>query len=794
MAELDDEWRDDPSITSRPSLRSVSRLTSSPSFRSQPRRVASDAVSLSTLDEDDFRYFGIPSTGSEWQGERTSARTTGYGQHEILSGDDDGDLGMSGGIGNGRKVPDASERALHDSDSHGNSGVTSGQVSPPTPFDGIVTEYPSPAQKNNMFAPFHRFKSRRPEDDEVLLNPDTPRSSQWLNMPAPPAYRAAVLSRRNWKWWVQPSMVMYFLFVFGVLGAVGHHLYYDSLNGKPADDQLLRLRYGVVLAFIAKAGLVTAVVVAFKQRIWYTMRNRVLSVEALDSLFAATEDFTALFNVEVYKQAKVAMLLAVFVWVTPFLLIITSTTLTVELATRVENTTCPGIKTLNLTNEEVEDWRDPTFLNAVQEVALSLWNTTIPLNETNPNFDKPEWFDYYTAPKESYVSLATLAAYDQRTLMKNGANLDICGAGWNCSYTINFTAPAYKCTNVANGVGSEVKNLGDQKPPERFTTDLLMPTGTFSYYVYAFGSEYSGAQMKNTTPGGEPTSPPPYPRDMGAWRTEPVIWFGYSTYEGKEWPPPDDNTTAGWNEAFIPHVIACENWETDYTVKFDIKGADLTTEVTNRTFIHKVIDTTWDQAKDAMDGTNDNITASPSSNYVYPHDVRAYRRVSAFHSLGWPLRYFINGTIDSRKVSLPTEWTQALQTKLIDTTRYFLPYPNATERLESLFDDMILSILSKPEFLAVVWAADPSAKSGLGKGDESTLYPCVRSQSQNVFNYHVRDLWVVYALVILLAFAGIEIGRRAVRANEGVLRDTRFSTIVAATRGPGLDGVGRTGG
>ncbi|KAI0155353.1 hypothetical protein GGR57DRAFT_95136 [Xylariaceae sp. FL1272] len=788
MAGLDEEWRDDPSITSRPSLRSVSRLTSSTSFRSQPRRAASDAVSLSTLDEDDFRYFGIPSTGSDWQGVRTSARNTSYGQPEIISGED-GDLGVSAGIAGVAKVPDPRERALHDVDSRGNSGTPLGPVSPPTPFDGIVSEYPSPAQKKTLFA---RFKTRRPEDDEIFLNPASPRTSQWLRMPAPPAYQADMLARRKWKWWFHPSMVMYFLFVFGILGAVGHHLYYNSLQGKPADDQLFRLRYGVVLAFIAKAGLVTAVVVAFKQRIWYTMRNRVLSIEALDSLFAATEDFTALFNIEVYKQAKVAMLLAAFVWVTPFLLIITSTTLTVEMATKVENTTCPGIRTLNLSNEEFENWRYPSRIDGLQEVTLSLWNSTVPYGTLNPNISKPEWFDYYTSPKESYTTLATLAAYDQKAIMKNGANLEICGAGWNCSYTINFTAPAYRCTEVASGVGSEVRSLGEQKPPKGFTTDLLLPTGNNSYYVYAFGSEYS-AQMKSVRPGGQPTTDPPYPEHMGAWRTEPVIWFGYSAFVG-EWPPPDNKQTIGFNESFVPHVVACENWETDYTVKFDIMGADQKTEVMNRTYLHKVIDTVWDQSKDANDGTTDNITAYPSSNYVYPHDLRKYRRVSAMHSLGLPLRTFINGTIDSTQVSLPTENTPALQTKLIDQSSFFLTYPDVTARLESLFDDMILSLFSKPEFLAVVWAADPSAKSGLGKGDESTLYPCTRSQSQNVFDYHVRDLWVVYALVILLGLAGIEVGRHAVRANEGVLRDTRFSTIVAATRGPGLDGVGRSSG
>jgi hypothetical protein len=110
--------------------------------------------------------------------------------------------------------------------------------------------------------------------------------------------------------------------------------------------------------------------------------------------------------------------------------------------------------------------------------------------------------------------------------------------------------------------------------------------------------------------------------------------------------------------------------------------------------------------------------------------------------------------------------------------------------LTSLFDDMLLSLFSKPQFLPVVWAADPSLKSGPQKGDGSTAYPCLRSQSANVFRYHAVDLWSVYLVAIVLAAGGVLVGRHAVLSNQGVMRDTRFSTIVAATRGPGLDGVG----
>jgi hypothetical protein len=74
------------------------------------------------------------------------------------------------------------------------------------------------------------------------------------------------------------------------------------------------LRYGVTLAYLTKASLMASVVLAFRQQIWATFRSKLLSITAVDSLFAVMEDLSAIFNLEVFQRAKVAMFLAVVVW------------------------------------------------------------------------------------------------------------------------------------------------------------------------------------------------------------------------------------------------------------------------------------------------------------------------------------------------------------------------------------------------------------------------------------------------------------------------------------------------
>lgn len=63
--------------------------------------------------------------------------------------------------------------------------------------------------------------------------------------------------------WFLPTL-MFGLLLFGFLGAVSHHLFYDSLDGKEARNQLAMIRIGTALAFFTKATLVGSVVIAYR--------------------------------------------------------------------------------------------------------------------------------------------------------------------------------------------------------------------------------------------------------------------------------------------------------------------------------------------------------------------------------------------------------------------------------------------------------------------------------------------------------------------------------------------------
>jgi hypothetical protein len=136
-----------------------------------------------------------------------------------------------------------------------------------------------------------------------------------------PDYAAAI--RRPATWWsLHSAWIMYAFLLLGSGFAIGHHQYYLSLHGTPADDQVHKMRYGTVLAFLTKASLVAAVIAAFRQRIWASSVSTPLALETLDCLTAAPNDLLAAFSPDLLRKAKIAMLMAWFSWqVTHFALL-----------------------------------------------------------------------------------------------------------------------------------------------------------------------------------------------------------------------------------------------------------------------------------------------------------------------------------------------------------------------------------------------------------------------------------------------------------------------------------------
>ncbi|KAH7164913.1 hypothetical protein DER46DRAFT_626657 [Fusarium sp. MPI-SDFR-AT-0072] len=496
----------------------------------------------------------------------------------------------------------------------------------------------------------------------------------------------------------------------------------------------MMLRYGTVIAFFAKASLGTAVTIAFHQRAWRVVR---------------------------FKTARC--------WVTPLVVILTSETLSVVVGVFEEGHSCTSVRTLNFENEEKVYWRDPQKIDDQYVMSVSLWNSTLDYGES-PSDSDVEGFDYYHSSSNQFdMLIATKTTLMGEAIVRKESGLEICGQGWNCSYVANFVAPGYKCQELASGVDSEVKKLGNVTVP--FNTSVIAPVGNRTYYAINDRGEYGDPQMSSHA-GGKPKEDPPYPDNFGAFRTEPIMWIGYANVDDLSVPQPDTPGT-----------------EVNYTAQFNYTGGAQFVDIKRREYLRKVVDTTYIPEKDPDKRLKDRTQAVPESNYIFPTDVKKCRRTAAYHSIGSGLRKYLNGTTTMPHYNVNSE---LLYTRLITPVNY-LPIKNFRQGIQSLYEDMIISIFSEPSFSVVSWAAN-GKPSGIAKGGLSTAYPCRRQRIATFFHYNMAQLLSVYAASIFLAGIGVLLWMQAY-LEEGSMRDMKPSSIIEALRASNLHVLGaRQGG
>ena len=119
-------------------------------------------------------------------------------------------------------------------------------------------------------------------------------------------------------------------FTTGVLLALGHHLFYDSLDGEetPSDDfhfggldysrQQLNIQAGTAFAFLVKAFLVLAISIAYAQVFWAALsgshERKPPILGNIDTAFSALGNVLTLFKFTAWSWSPVLLLLSILTW------------------------------------------------------------------------------------------------------------------------------------------------------------------------------------------------------------------------------------------------------------------------------------------------------------------------------------------------------------------------------------------------------------------------------------------------------------------------------------------------
>ncbi|TEY50435.1 hypothetical protein BOTCAL_0276g00160 [Botryotinia calthae] len=116
--------------------------------------------------------------------------------------------------------------------------------------------------------------------------------------------------------WQQPTFMCSML-LSGLVLAIGHHVYYNSLNGTPAGNstrQNWSIRFGTAFASLVVVCFKAVTVSALGQYFWTVVRAKGLRISDLDKLYALTSSPTGMFSFSVIKNTTLAAAIGMIFW------------------------------------------------------------------------------------------------------------------------------------------------------------------------------------------------------------------------------------------------------------------------------------------------------------------------------------------------------------------------------------------------------------------------------------------------------------------------------------------------
>ncbi|KAF2125937.1 hypothetical protein P153DRAFT_369928 [Dothidotthia symphoricarpi CBS 119687] len=646
-------------------------------------------------------------------------------------------------------------------------------ISPTSP--GNIYSKQSPPEDKSYFSPTLSIGARSP----FARRPDTlysfgsntvrPRSDSMTERLI--AHRA--MQSTQWKVHWRTPMLMTCSFVTGVMLAIAQHLLYKRLHHMEIADEekkVLYVLYGRALAYLCKVAFGTCVVLVYRQRSWRTFRSRALTVLSIDHLFDAVENPSLFGNWEVLSNAPIAVMIALVFWLIPVATIIFSPgalTFGTFLDREIVNISVPN---LDFSTESWKNYRVPNVTaDGMSQRAMIFYNTTDPAKEPH----REGWFDYYDQPSAELSRVAILLAYNSMSHPNTmqGARQAMCGGPYNCTYEQTFVGPGYQCEEVANGVNDD-KKLAELGAP--FNTSLLVPEGRYIYHANIDMGDYSRPQKNVTFQKGRAGVPDgPIPDDLGVFKSEPVLWIGYSV-NSTESLVKDSPYAVNWTHRYDPHVMRCVHHETRYTVLWNYTEPSFSATATKREFLSPVVDTNFSRFDDGLTNEDD---PQPVANFVSPRtNVQLYKKTAAYHAMGQMLRTFLRGEVGMEAPLPGPSYAQPesdiTKTRLVDKSSE--PKADLQTELEDFYTDMILSLLSLPTMLVV----------------QNDTTQVDRTRYQPSFVYVPVRLWQCYVPVIFITFLILLFGFWTIW-EDGTTFSTGFSRILVTTRNTTLDDISR---
>ncbi|KAK4225313.1 hypothetical protein QBC38DRAFT_501448 [Podospora fimiseda] len=453
--------------------------------------------------------------------------------------------------------------------------------------------------------------------------------------------------RKDYQWsvhWYLPFM-MTLLYISGVCFAIGHHLYYQSMEGENVDKSEWPIRFGIALAFLTQRCFVGATQGAYKQYTWCTLQKTSLRISTIDALFVGSTNPIGTLNLEFLKKATSQFLLAAACWLLPLAAITTPSSLTAMAISGSKP--CKNVSTIYFLKDG--DFNDDGTNVKGKENLRRVYYWDIIDNNTTTNRET------YAMPTYEFGNLIDLALKSTNGPL---AGPNPCGPKTvNCAYTIQFDGPAYTCEDKADFDGSTNQTL-DMFPPRGEHVYSASPIVNYNHRLDKLGRP---VQWANLT-----TKDPMY----GVFTREYPIWLGYSFETTR--PHKGPNNTL-WPYELEHNIIKCTLNYARYEVTLGFMDGK------------QVVYNTKVDAKGPL---------LPEGQQMEPSN-KEYAEYAAYHTLGFRFHQYIQNGIQKYNSSTRTRSDSRIGETTLVNRKSGMSVPR---QFENKFYELVLSLLSRSEY------------------------------------------------------------------------------------------------
>jgi len=589
--------------------------------------------------------------------------------------------------------------------------------------------------------------------------------------------------------WQAPTVII-LSYSASLAFAIGHHVFYTTLDQMSVDDNLFgqqtNIAIGTAFAFLFRACLVLATCTSYWQVFWATALRNTLTISNMDALAGVLSSLLDFISTTTFFRNPGLAALALLAWVVPFASLLPPATLSV-LSAATTNNTYSHVPVPHFANITMADYNYRSFAgDKFSGIEGGLKSTNV---------------DMYLNPTFQLSRLATTTAY-------RGTVPDHRTPHANSTYEIEFSAPAVQCQPASRAIiqgfnkaaGCNFTQIANwptkiMNPCEQNNAFMSWVPNDSALVPFGNGSLRGGFLPLDEESGL--SSNEAYSKTyLGHFEHGPATLFVATRSQNRSW-------TREWD------VMNCSLFNASYSVRQSSDSNSRSQPYLSKVRILDSVPFTWqtstydlDTPRPALYSTifsylalmeclnrllvGSIVGTEPFTGLPYwtERDLR-YQNPSmkatslAFSAELVPLLASVKqNNTGSNFVPDGSQWTNVNEVEGIpddDSGWMFLPRdavesPSFNQPLgagiEQLFQNFTLALFSEPRFLR----------------DSDGLVNVTVSYTRNIYSYSSRNLLISYGVALGLTLLASLAGCIAIFCNRASYTN-RFSTIMRSTAG-----------